>query len=147
MARKCTKDYEIPGTKLRIEKGTLVEIPVFSLHHDSEYFPDPEKFDPERFSPENVKSQVPFTFLPFGEGPRNVRNQFIGSVLGSNLFKLQCLGLRFGLMQAKLAIAKLIQNFELSASDKTPIPMKFHPSTPFLGSLDGMHLKLKKIDF
>jgi cytochrome P450 family 6 len=64
--RKCTKEYEIPGTSLVIPKGTSVELATYSLQHDPEYFPEPEKFDPERFSPENVKTRNPFTFLPFG---------------------------------------------------------------------------------
>lgn len=66
--RKCGKDYEIPGTNLRIEKGTPVQLSHYSLHHDPEYYPDPYKFDPERFTPENIKTHTPFTYLPFGEG-------------------------------------------------------------------------------
>lgn len=38
------------------------------MHFDSNYFPDPYKFDPERFSPDG--NIIPFTFYPFGEGPR-----------------------------------------------------------------------------
>lgn len=70
-ARKCLNDYEIPGTSLVIPKGTFIEIPIYSIQHDPEYYPDPEKFDPERFTPENVKSRHSMTFLPFGDGPRN----------------------------------------------------------------------------
>lgn len=69
--RKCVKDYKIPGTNLTIPKDIKALINVYSLHHDSEYFPDPSKFDPERFSDENIKNIKPFTFLPFGEGQRN----------------------------------------------------------------------------
>lgn len=124
--RKCTKDYEIPETNLVIPKDTTIVLPFYSLHHDPEYYPDPEKFDPERFTPEAVKARKPYTYLPFGDGPRN------------------CIGLRFGLMQSKLAVVKLIQNFEIAPSEKTPIPMKFIPSHPFLAPLGGMHLKLTK---
>ena len=69
--RKCVQDYQIPGTSLVIPKGTSIEIGTYSLQHDPEYYPDPYKFDPERFTPDKVKSREPFTFLPFGEGPRN----------------------------------------------------------------------------
>ena len=65
------KDYEIPGTSLVIPKGTMVAIGTYSFLHDPEYYPDPYKFDPERFTPENIKTRNPYTFLPFGEGPRN----------------------------------------------------------------------------
>lgn len=125
--RTCTKDYIIPGTDLCISKGDQVELAMFCLHRDPEHYPDPDKFDPERFTPENVKARNPFTFLPFGEGPRN------------------CIGMRFGMMQSKLGIVKILQNFELSPSEKTPIPIKFVPSSPFLAPVGGMHLKLKKI--
>jgi cytochrome P450 family 6 len=69
--RKCLKDYEIPGTSLVIPKGTNIQLAAYALQHDPEYYPDPYKFDPERFTPENVKARDSFTFLPFGEGPRN----------------------------------------------------------------------------
>lgn len=70
LARRCTKDYTIPDTNVVLEKGTDVSIPVYGLHRDEEYYPNPDKFDPERFSEEN-KSKIPqYTYLPFGEGPR-----------------------------------------------------------------------------
>lgn len=73
LLRICTKDYEVPGTKHVIEKGINLMLPMSAIHNDPEYFPNPDKFDPERMSPEEVKKRNPFTFLPFGEGPRNVR--------------------------------------------------------------------------
>lgn len=69
-SRKCTKDYQIPGTDFWIREGEIVEFNLYSIHRDEEYFPDPLRFDPERFSEENVKKIKPFTYLPFGEGPR-----------------------------------------------------------------------------
>nr|CAD7429728.1 unnamed protein product [Timema monikensis] len=70
LTRFCTKDYKIPGTNVKIDKETSVIIPVYAIHHDPKYYPDPEKFDPERFSDENIKIRPKFTYLPFGEGPR-----------------------------------------------------------------------------
>nr|CAD7424637.1 unnamed protein product [Timema monikensis] len=51
--RVCSKSYTIPGTKVRIERGTQVIIPVYALNHDPQYFPDPERFYPERWDPLN----------------------------------------------------------------------------------------------
>lgn len=72
MLRKCTKEYKIPGTDQVIPEGHNVILPIYSIQHDAEYYPDPEKFDPERFSAENSEGRNPITYLVFGEGPRNV---------------------------------------------------------------------------
>ncbi|KAH0819724.1 hypothetical protein GEV33_003067 [Tenebrio molitor] len=69
--RRCKEDYQLPGSKKKKKKGTPVFIPMFGIHYDEEYFPEPNKFIPERFSDENVKNLTPFSYIPFGEGPRN----------------------------------------------------------------------------
>lgn len=73
--RIVTKRYVIPKTEnspeVVLEKDELIWIPIMALHRDPEYFPDPDKFYPERFSDENKNNIVPFTYLPFGTGPRN----------------------------------------------------------------------------
>lgn len=68
--RVCVEDYQIPDTNITIEKGTRVIIPALGLHRDPEFYPDPDKFDPERFNDENKQNIPPFTYVPFGEGPR-----------------------------------------------------------------------------
>ncbi|XP_044266787.1 probable cytochrome P450 6a23 [Tribolium madens] len=103
--RICVKPYQIPGTDSVLDVGTPVLIPVLGLHRDPEYFPDPLKFDPERFSENN--SHVPFTYLPFGEGPRF------------------CIGARYGQLQAKLGIACLVSQFRFKPSPKTPEFIEF----------------------
>jgi cytochrome P450 family 6 len=68
-ARTCTKDFIVPGTDgFVIKEGEVIEFNLLSFHRDEEYFPDPMRFDPERFSEANLIK--PFTYLPFGAGPR-----------------------------------------------------------------------------
>lgn len=70
----CVKEYvyeEVDDLKLNIKKGTTLSIPAYGIHHDAEYFADPEKFDPERFNDENKVHIVPGSYLPFGVAPRN----------------------------------------------------------------------------
>lgn len=69
--RKCLNDYKVPGTDLVIPAGTAVYVSLDGLQNDPKYFPDPEKFDPYRFSEERKQEIVPYTYMPFGEGPRN----------------------------------------------------------------------------
>lgn len=73
MDRICDKPYtvQIDGKEITLEKGTILTIPLYAMHTDPNYFPEPEKFDPERFSDENVDKIVPLTYIPFGSGPRN----------------------------------------------------------------------------
>lgn len=54
-----------------IEKGTKVFIPVHAIHHDSEYYPDPDKFEPARFEKEEMGKRDKMTWLGFGGGRRN----------------------------------------------------------------------------
>ena len=128
MLRKCTKEYTIPETSLVIPEGRNVLIPIYSIQHDPEYYPEPEKFDPERFSEENSKNRNPLTFLAFGEGPRG------------------CIGARFGMLQVKIGLVKLLANFEINGTDKTNIPMEFVISSPFLTPLGHvMWLELQRL--
>lgn len=69
--RKCTKECTIDEADLTIKREEQTIISSLALHYDPEYFPDPEKFDPERFSEANKANIKPFTYLPFGDGPRN----------------------------------------------------------------------------
>jgi cytochrome P450 family 6 len=50
--------------------------------------------------------------------------------------------MRFGMMQTKVGIVKLITNFSFTLCDKTPIPMRFKPSSPFITPVGGMHLNV-----
>ncbi|RZC34666.1 cytochrome P450 6a14 [Asbolus verrucosus] len=70
LVRRCTKDYTIPHTMVRIKEGVNVSIPVLGLHRDPEYYPDPEVFDPERFSEKSKNARPTTVWIPFGQGPR-----------------------------------------------------------------------------
>jgi cytochrome P450 len=94
--RKCTKDYPIPDSCVTVKKDMYVSFPVYSLHHDERYFPEPEVFKPSRFLPENKGDIASGTYLPFGVGPR------------------MCIAERFARMESKLVLADVVLNFELS---------------------------------
>lgn len=80
--RVCTKPYQmvdqLNGHKVNFDKGDGIWIPILGLHRDPKYFPNPNVFDPERFSVENRNTIQPFTYMPFGVGPRNCIGKFAG---------------------------------------------------------------------
>jgi len=98
--RQCKEEYELsPGVV--IPKGAIISVPVYVIHHDEEHWPEPEKFDPDRFSPEEKAKRNPFTYLPFGYGPRN------------------CVGMRFAQMEMKMILANAISKYKFLPCDKT----------------------------
>ncbi|XP_074042639.1 cytochrome P450 9e2-like [Leptinotarsa decemlineata] len=130
--RVCTKPYTIEAMNsdekpLLIEKGTTLMIPIVGIHHDPKYYPDPERFDPERFSDENKGKIDPFTYMPFGLGPRN------------------CIGSRFALLETKLLVFHLLSHFELIPVEKTQIPLKLSRKTFNLMAEKGFWLGLKRL--
>lgn len=102
-------------------------IPVYGLHHDPNIYPDPDRFDPERFNEENTRNRHHYTFLPFGEGPRN------------------CIGLRFGLMQTRIGLISMLNNFKFNPTDKTPTVIEYNPSTPIITAKGGVWLQVENL--
>ena len=68
---------------LEIPRGSTVIVFVYGVHHAPASWPDPESFNPERFAKGSEKLFTPFTFLPFGAGPRGC--------IGGNYAMLQIL--------------------------------------------------------
>nr|XP_044998606.1 cytochrome P450 3A9-like isoform X3 [Jaculus jaculus] len=104
LERVSKADVEING--VFIPKGTVVMIPSYALHRDPMCWPEPEEFRPERFSKKNKDNINPYIYMPFGNGPRN------------------CIGMRFALMNMKLALVKILQNFSFQPCKETQIPLK-----------------------
>ncbi|XP_032682972.1 cytochrome P450 9e2-like [Odontomachus brunneus] len=114
--RVCMKDFELPpalpGDKpYTLKKGSTVWFPAYGLHHDPNYFENPEKFNPERFLNEDKKGINPNAYLPFGMGPR------------------MCIGNRFALLETKVMLIHLLARCELKRCAKTMYPMRFSKSS------------------
>ncbi|GMT33136.1 hypothetical protein PFISCL1PPCAC_24433, partial [Pristionchus fissidentatus] len=88
-SRECTSPITL-SSGLHFDKGTQVLIDTWSLHYDPSLWNEPDRFNPERFS----SSSSPL-FIPFGLGPR------------------QCIGMRFALLEIKLAIVRILQKYRI----------------------------------
>jgi cytochrome P450 family 9 len=129
--RICTKTFEMvnnDGTKVTLNVGDGILMPVAPLHHDPKYWPNPDKFDPERFSDANKDKIVPFTYLPFGLGPRN------------------CIGSRFALMEAKAIFYYILLKFRIEKSSKMAYPIKLKVSSVVFNGENGVWVKFAARD-
>ncbi|XP_053393028.1 cytochrome P450 3A25-like [Mercenaria mercenaria] len=103
---------------ITIPKGTVIHVPVWTIHHSEENYPDPETFDPERFSQSKKGATDGVAFLPFGTGPRN------------------CIGMRLALVEAKIALVYSLRKIRFVKCDKTQVPLDLdhftilRPKTP-----------------
>ncbi|KAJ6644085.1 putative cytochrome P450 6d5 [Pseudolycoriella hygida] len=108
--RKCTAKYNIPDTDITIEEGTLLFFATEGLQTDPKYYKEPYKFKPERYSEDGKSSFLEMPNLTFGEGPRN------------------CLGMRLGKLQSKVAIISLLQKYRFELADEHKNgELKLHP--------------------
>jgi cytochrome P450 len=90
-SRVAAIDLEYDG--YHIPAGERVIYSIYLTQRDKEYWPDPHRFDPDRHVPGG--QQTPYAWLGFGGGPRN------------------CLGAGFGLLEAKVVLARLLASFDL----------------------------------
>lgn len=74
--REVMHDFTLP-TGLAMKRGDRIHIPVYHIQRNPEHFPEPDEFRPERFFGEEKKNIKPFTYLPFGEGPRTCMGNFV----------------------------------------------------------------------
>lgn len=93
--RVALKEDQVAG--YRIPADTMLILYTYGVHHDSKHWEDPERFDPDRFAAENKKNHAPYTYLPFGGGPR------------------LCIGNNFALMEMQLILVHFVQRFSFFA--------------------------------
>src|SRR5882757_6909710 len=77
-----------------IPRGSTVIVYVYGAHHAPRYWENPESFDPERFMKGSEKLRTPFTYLPFGGGPR------------------VCIGNQYAMLQILMILSDLLRSYD-----------------------------------
>jgi cytochrome P450 len=79
---------------IAIPRGSTVIVYVYGAHHAPGYWESPESFDPERFIKGSEKLRTPFTYLPFGGGPR------------------VCIGNHYAMLQILMILSNLLRQYD-----------------------------------
>jgi cytochrome P450 len=113
--KKTYKEMEIGG--ITYPAGMIIELPMLFIHHDPDIWgSDVHEFRPDRFAEGIYKASKDLrAFLPFGWGPRI------------------CIGRNFALLEAKMVMCMILQNFEFELA-----PTYTHEPHPGI-SLHPMH--------
>ncbi|KAG0456371.1 hypothetical protein HPP92_024159 [Vanilla planifolia] len=96
LARQACRDVRLG--EICVPKGTQIYIPTLAIHHDKGIWgKDASEFNPMRFSEANRRPMA--AFIPFGLGTRI------------------CVGQNLVMVEAKLAVAVILQRYAFRVSD------------------------------
>ena len=102
LARMALEPDEIGGREVR--RGDTMFLPVYALHRNQLLWDDPNGFNPDRFA--DPKSVTPYSFLPFGGGPRI------------------CIGMNFAMTEAVIMLSSLVSRFRFTVvAGRRPDPV------------------------
>ena len=101
--RVATRDVIINGYD--IPEGTETHISVRELGRDPRFWDAPNQFQPDRWNEATPQSKG-YSYIPFGAGPRT------------------CIGRRFALLEAKLVLATIGQQYRLEPQSELSVDPK-----------------------
>ena len=108
VVRVASEDCQVGPHFFR--KGTTIMVNIQGVHHDSEYWVDPLRYDPTRFERPYEK----YAFLPFIEGPRT------------------CLGQFLALLESKIVLALVSQNYSFECENVEQASLKHAFMVPII---------------
>lgn len=128
VTRKCEKDTTVMGQFF--PKGVTIMAPTWHLHHDPALWSDPFVLRPERFDPEGAgdgsQQHHPGAYLPFGLGPRI------------------CIGKRFALLELKLAVCRILQQYRVVRCPQTQEPVRLIVQSVIINPMGGVVVSLER---
>nr|CAH7734656.1 unnamed protein product [Callosobruchus chinensis] len=99
ISRYASGDIDL-GDNITVPEGVSITIPLLHIHRSGEFWEDPLKFDPDRFLPDAAKRH-PLSYLGFSHGPRN------------------CIGMRYAMLNMKLATAMVLRGLKFFSEYKS----------------------------
>ena len=128
VVRRAVEETELLG--YRVEKGRIVAVNIWGIHHRPTLWPDPFRFSPERFASDHTGGERSrrasgYSHLPFGGGPR------------------ACIGEHLALAELVAAVATVVRRYRLRSLVEAPdtevdlalrphgtLPCRFEPAGP-----------------
>ncbi|MBL9129189.1 MAG: cytochrome P450 [Verrucomicrobiales bacterium] len=101
IGREAVENTTICGHPVRA--GVSVIIPIFQVHRDERWYPEPDRFRPERWLGDAPKSLPKMAWIPFGGGPRS------------------CIGDGFAKMEMSLILATWLRRFRFEPGATAPV--------------------------
>jgi cytochrome P450 len=98
----------------------MIALLIWTIHHDTTIWPDPETFSPERFL---ERRPAPYEFLPFGGGTT------------------RCIGAAFARYEAAIAIATLLRRYPFELLDRE---VRCGRETMTLAPIGGVRMRLRR---
>ncbi|KAI9692838.1 MAG: hypothetical protein M1822_004832 [Bathelium mastoideum] len=100
-----------------VGKGATIGLPMHAIHHDPEFYPNPETYDAFRFA--ELREQA--------DGPEQRRHQLTSTssaqYVGFGLPLNACPGRHFAAILMKLVLIHLLTNFNLESLEERPQPL------------------------
>ncbi|CCX31761.1 cytochrome P450 [Pyronema domesticum] len=95
LPREALASFEVDGHV--VPEGTVVGVPIYTIHHNPDYYPEPYQYRPERWLDDDQEQieKAQSAFNPFSIGARG------------------CIGKSVAYMELRLSIAKLVWEFEI----------------------------------
>ncbi|KAK7096523.1 hypothetical protein V1264_005809 [Littorina saxatilis] len=123
LLRQAAEDVELGA--YHIPRGWLVLVPVYAIHHNPQLWDQPEMFDPQRFGAEAQSDRHPFSYVPFGSGPR------------------VCIGMRLAQLELRMALAAILKDYAPVLCDKSQYPPRRMKMSPHMSAQDGLWVRFQ----
>jgi len=126
--RHAMRDYKLPDSNIFLKKGDGISFNARFLHRLPEHWSHPDEFYPEHFSKEEKANRNPYVFQSFGQGPR------------------ACIGMRFALLEAKVAVMAVMKRFSFTPGTKTITPLDIDPNNDLAYPKGGLWVNVESRD-